>query len=180
VLRITVPGVEHFDEENSEFITKGDYVLELEHSLVTLSKWESITERPFLAEGKKTAEDVMSYIRVMVQTPDVPPVVFDRLSQENIDDINKYIAAKMSATWFSTVPNAPKTKETITSELIYYWMTVFNIPWEAQYWHLSRLFTLIKVCNEKNAKPKKMSRAETVARNRKLNEERKQQFKTRG
>lgn len=180
MLTITVPGEEHFDEENSKFITKGDCVLELEHSLVTLSKWESISEKPFLADGRKSTEDVMSYIKVMTQTPDVPPEVFQRLSQENIDQINDYIDAKMSATWFSPTPNAPKTKETITAELVYYWLTVFNIPWEAQYWHLNRLFTLIKVCNEKNAKPKKMSRADIIARNRQLNEQRKAQLKSRG
>jgi hypothetical protein len=116
----------------------------------------------------------------MNQTPDVPEKVWDHLSQKNIEEINAYIDAKMTATWFSDVPNAPKTTELITAELVYYWMFSFNIPMECQHWHLNRLFTLIKVCNLKNAKPKKMSPAEVAARNRRLNAERKAQLGTSG
>lgn len=183
MLRITVPGEEHFDEENSKFITIGDRVLELEHSLATLSKWESISEKPFLAETKKTTEDVLSYIKAMTQTPDVPPDVFDRLSQKNFEEINKYIDARMTATWFSDKPNSPNSNTIITAELIYHWMISFGISWEAQHWHLNRLFTLIRVCNEKNSKPKKMSRSEIAARNehnRQLNEQRRAQLGTTG
>lgn len=180
MLIITVPGDEHFDEESQEFVTIGDVVLELEHSLVSLSKWESLVEKPFLGHGEKTTEEVLKYIEIMIQTPNVPPEIVHRLSQKNFTEINQYIDAKMTATWFSEVGNKQKSREVITAELIYFWMISFNIPFECETWHLNRLFTLIKICNVKNEKPKKMSKSEIAARNRELNAQRKAQLGTRG
>jgi hypothetical protein len=180
MLTVIVPGVEMFDDGAQEFVTQGDVVLELEHSLVSLSKWESIYEKPFLGKGEKTVEEVLGYVKAMVLTPGVPEEVFLKLSEENIEAINNYIDAKMTATWFSDAPGAPQTREVITAEVIYYWMIAFQIPWECERWHLNRLFTLIRVCNIKQAKPKKMSRSEIAQRNRELNAQRKQQLGTKG
>jgi hypothetical protein len=180
MLTIIVPGIELYDEFQEEFTTADGFTLELEHSLVSLSKWESIFEKPFLGIDEKTTEEVFGYIKAMTLTPNVPEEVFNRLSQENLADINRYIDAKMSATWFNDAPNAPRTREVITSELIYYWMIAFNIPVEFENWHLNRLFTLIKVCNVKSSKPKKMTRGEVAARNRELNAQRKAQLGTQG
>jgi len=180
MLTILVPGVELYDEANELFTNDDGFVLELEHSLVSLSKWESIFEKPFLGKDSKTTEEIFAYIQAMVLTPDVPQEVFNRLSKENLEAINTYIEAKRSATWFNDTPNAPRSREVITSELIYYWMITFNIPVEFENWHLNRLFTLIKVCNVKSAKPKKMSRAEIASRNRELNAQRKAQLGTTG
>lgn len=180
MLTIIVPGVEMFKDESSEFVTEGDLTLDLEHSLVSLSKWESIYEKPFLSAGEKTSEELLEYIKIMTMTPDVPEEVYQRLSEENIEEINKYISAKMTATWFSDAPGAPKSRDIITGELIYYWMIVFGIPFECETWHLNRLFTLIRVCNIKQAKPKKMSRSEIAARNRELNAQRRAQLGTKG
>lgn len=180
MLTIVVPGEEYFDNSKQEFVTKGDVTLELEHSLVSLSKWESKFEKPFLSTKDKTTEETIGYIIAMVLTPNVPPEVFSKLSQRNFDEINDYIEAKMTATWFHDMPGAPKSREIITSELIYYWLTVFNIPFETQYWHLNRLFTLIRVHNIKSAKPTKMSRGEIAARNREMNAQRRAQSGSRG
>jgi hypothetical protein len=180
MLTIVVPGVEMFDESTNEFVTKDDTTLELEHSLVSLSKWESEYEKPFLGKETKTTEEVFAYIKLMTLTPNIPPEVYLKLSQENILAVNKYIEAKMTATWFSDPPGAPPSKEVITAELIYYWMITFQIPFECQYWHINRLFTLIRVCNAKQSKPKKMSRAEIAARNRELNARRREQLGTSG
>jgi hypothetical protein len=180
MLMITVPGKEVYDETSQEFATHGDVVLELEHSLVSLSKWESQYEKPFLGREDKTPDELMAYIKAMVLTPDVSDEILSKLSEENMLEINDYINAKMSATWFSEQPGSPKSREVVTSELIYYWMTMFQIPFECQYWHLNRLFTLIRICNVKQAKPKKMSRAEIAARNRELNAQRKKQLGTSG
>ena len=179
MLKIVVPGIEMFDEDTEEFSTHGDTILELEHSLVSLSKWESKYEKPFLGKTEKTSEEVIGYIKAMCLT-EVPEEIFLKLSEGNLKDINDYIDARMTATWFHDPPGAPQSRDVITAELIYYWMITFQIPFECENWHLNRLFTLIRVCNIKQAKPKKMSRGEIAARNRELNAQRKKQLGTKG
>lgn len=180
MLKITVGAEDAFDEATQEFVSIGGVVLQLEHSLVSLSKWESEFEKPFLSDTEKTPEELLGYVKAMSLDPNVPEEVFQRLSADNFGAINDYINARMSATWFNEPPGAPKSRETVTSELIYYWLTVFQIPFDAETWHLNRLFTLIRVCNVKSAKPKKMSRSEMADRNRRLNEQRRAQLGTKG
>lgn len=180
MLTIIVGADNVFDEGTQEFTTQGGVKLQLEHSLVSLSKWESINEKPFLASTEKTGEDVFSYIGCMILGEIPRGDILHELSKENIQQIDAYIDAKMTATWFSDQPGAPQSREIVTSELIYYWMTVFNIPFECETWHLNRLFTLIRICNVKQAKPKKMSRSAIAQRNRELNEQRKAQLGTKG
>lgn len=179
MLNIIIPELELFDERTSEFIYYGEEHLQMEHSLVSISKWESKWNKPFLSASDKTLDEVMDYIYCMTLTPNVKPDVFGRLTEQNINEINEYINAPMTATTFSDV-NQKGSREIVTSELIYYWMVTLNIPFECQYWHLNRLLTLVKVCNVKNNPPKKMSREEILARNRQLNAQRKQQMNTRG
>lgn len=181
MLTIVIPGpTDMFDESSQEFVTKGDVTLDLEHSLVTLSKWESIYEKAFLGPHEKTREELIGYIKVMTRTREVPEEVFSRLSEDNITAINEYIDAKMTATWFSEAPGAPQSRDIITAELIYYWMITFQIPFECQNWHLNRLFTLIRVCNIKQAMPKRMTRGQIAARNRELNEQRRAKLGSKG
>lgn len=175
MLTITVPmGPEMFDDDTEEFIrlpSESDVVLELEHSLLTLSKWEEEFEKPFLVEDEKSSEEILSYIRIMVQTPNVPPEVFSRLTQDNVDAINKYINAKRTATWFRETGNEKKNNQTITNELIYHWMFSYGIDIECQNWHLNRLFTLIRIFSAKNSNEKK--KPMTAAERRALNAKRK-------
>lgn len=181
MLKILVGSEQFFNDNTEEFTTQGGTTIELEHSLVAMSKWESKFERAFLSPGNKSDEETFAYIECMNLTPEIPPEVFRNLSEENLEAIKEYLEAKQSATWFQD-EKAPATQnqEVVTAELIYYWMSSFNIPWEAQHWHLNRLFTLIKVFNVKNAKPKKMSRAEMASRNRSLNEQRRKELGTSG
>lgn len=180
MLTITVGATGVYDEESETFQTQGGVELQLEHSLVSLSKWESIHEKPFLGGTIKTPEEVLSYVECMVVGTKPPGEIFRQLSEENTKEINDYIDKKMTATWFSEQPGAPRSREVITAELIYYWLTVFSIPFECENWHLNRLFTLIRICNVKQAKPKKMTRSEAAQRNRELNAQRKAQLGTKG
>ena len=179
MLKLVLPPIELFDEQKHEFVTLEGYTLELEHSLVSLSKWESIFEKPFLGPEKKSTDEILGYVWAMVLN-DVPRDVIKRLDDSHMDQVNAYIEAKMTATWFTKEPKQRQTGEVITSELIYYWMISLNIPMECQYWHLNRLFTLIRVFNVKSQKPKKMSRGELLARNRELNAQRRAQLGTKG
>lgn len=180
MLTLTVGGTESYDEKANEFVIVGGTELQLEHSLVSLSKWESKYEKPFLGKDQKTGEQVFDYVKCMAVDDETPEELFHSLTDDHFKKINTYLDAKMTATWFAPSTAAPRSSEVITSELIYYWMIQFQIPWEAQYWHLNRLFTLIQVCNAKAAKPKKMSKAEIQRRNRELNEQRKAQLGTTG
>lgn len=180
MLTITVGATEFFNEETGAFELHGGYELQLEHSLVSLSKWEGIHEVPFLSSNEKTAEQLSSYIECMLLTSNPPEDWVERLSKENYEEIQAYIDRKMTATWFSEIQPKARNQETITSELIYYWLTVFKIPFECENWHLNRLFTLIRICSLKQEKPKKMSRAEIARRNRELNDRRRAELKTKG
>lgn len=179
MLIITVPGEELFNNEKQEFYSTEEFVLELEHSLVALSKWESKWKKPFIeSAGDRTPDESLDYLRCMTLTPDVPPEVFQRLNQKNLDAVAEYIDDKMTATWFNDT-NAPKSSEIITNELVYHWMIEFGIPIECETWHLNRLFTLIRVRNAKLAKPEKMKPADAAAR-RALNKQRREQYNTKG
>jgi len=184
MLTIEVPETDVWDKANSQFVTLPGATLELEHSLVSLSKWEAKWQLPFLSTDDKTTEQTLDYIEMMCLTEVESPTIFKRLSEENVAKINDYLKSKMTATWFAETPTlpggAPKRQETITSELIYYWLVSLQIPFETQYWHLNRLITLVRVINEKNKPEKKMSKADLAARNRMLNEQRKAKFKTAG
>lgn len=180
MLIITVGGTESYDEVVGQFVTVGGTVLRLEHSLVSLSKWESEFERPFLDEKEKSEDEIKAYVRAMNLSPEVSEEALSQLSVENLEEIYKYINAKMTATWFNDDPTVPKNQEIVTAEVIYYWMTALSIPFECQYWHLNRLLTLVRVCNTKQQPPKKMSRAEVAVRQRELNEQRRARFNTTG
>ena len=178
MLEIEVPLVEGFDKETEEIVVN-NLVIELEHSLVSLSKWESRFEKPFLDEEEKTEEETIAYIECMIQTPNVSRDIVKRFTEEHFIAINNYINAKMTATWFNN-RKGPPSREKVTAELIYYWMVALTIPFETQHWHLNRLLTLIQVCNIKNQPKKKMSKSEMMEQRRALNEARKAKFNTTG
>ena len=180
MLQITIPAIEMWDERTNRFVNRKEQTLQLEHSLVSISKWESKWNKAFLGKAEKTQEEVLDYIKCMTITQNVDPETYNYLTRSNIEEINKYIAAPMTATTFAEEKNSKNSREVVTSELIYYWMIALNIPVEFQKWHLNRLLTLVRVCNVKNQPPKKRSKRDIMSRNHALNAARKQQLNTRG
>ena len=180
MLQIKIPAAEAWDEDKEEFVqTSHEQVLQLEHSLVSISKWEAKWCKPFLTKEDKTYEETLDYIKCMTITQNVKDETYNRLTKSNIDEINNYISESRTATTFSDNKSGTN-REIITSELIYYWMISLNIPMECQKWHINRLLTLIRVCNVKNTSPKKMNKREIASRYASLNAARRKQFNSRG
>lgn len=180
---LTIDDNEYYDYSKEEFISVKGQTLQLEHSLVSISKWESKWKKAFLGKNEKTNEEIIDYIRCMTITKNVDPIVYNFLTSEQVESITKYIEDPMTATWFNDDKKKSKgggNSETVTSELIYYWMITCQIPVEFQRWHLNRLLTLIRICEMKNTPPKKMSKRDLMNRNRSLNEQRKKALGTRG
>lgn len=180
MLDIIISGQEFFDDKKQEFIVSKPQIFQVEHSLVSLSKWESKWHKPFLGKEDKTNEETIDYVRCMTVTQNVKSDVYEKLPSEIFDTIKTYIEDPMTATWFSERGGAKKNKEVVTAEVIYYWMIAQNIPVEFQKWHLNRLLTLIRVCSIKNNPPKKMGRKEMLANRKALNDSRRAQLNTKG
>lgn len=182
MLLLEIPKRELFDDASQTFLTLNKEVLQLEHSLVSLSKWESNWCKPFYSKSPKTTEEAIDYIKCMTITQNVKPETYTHLPDSVFQEVDKYIHNPMTATWFADQKNVKPNKEVITSEIIYYWMVVHNIPMDCQKWHLNRLLTLVRVCNIKNQPAKKQGKIgkDALAARAALNQARKAQFNTKG
>lgn len=195
MLTITIPKQEYWDTRKQEFVQWNAVTFRLEHSLVSLSKWESKWHVPFFGNEGITREQMVDYVRCMTVTQGIDPAVYQRLTEANMKAIYQYMDDPMTATWFAgeQKPWEPKTPQKnkprskikakakpLTSEVIYSRMFAAQIPLECEKWHLNRLFTLIRVCNEEQKPPKKMSKREALSRQRALNEKRLKEFGTKG
>lgn len=186
MLSITLPDVELFDESTNTFTQLNGQTIMLEHSLVSISKWESTWKEPFLSDSAKTRAQTVDYIKCMTITQNVNPLLYKNLSDEIIKKVQTYMNDPMTATWFNKQENKQHSRgRAVTSELIYYWMIESGIPMECQKWHLNRLMTLIQVCNEerKAADPnnhKKMNPRDLARSRSSLNAQRKARMHTRG
>ena len=180
MLKIVLPSEEFYNEETEEFIKAEELTLKLEHSLLSLSKWESFFEKSFLGTSEKTDEEAWFYIYCMILDDSFDQSITKRFGRPQLEEVTKYIESNQSATTFGEMPQRPGRGEIITSELIYYWMVAFEIPFECESWHLNRLFSLIKICNIKNGKQPKQSKAETARKYQQINAQRKAQLGTSG
>lgn len=181
MLVLTLNKQEFFNEQTQEFFTLPEETIHLEHTLVSLSKWESHFEKPFIGDEGLSQEETIYYVQCMSETT-LPDSLLKRLDSSHVVEINKYLEKSHTATWFSDRSKKKQNRNSkkITSELIYYWMIALNIPIECETWNLNRLMTLIKVCNIESQPPKKMSRATAAARARELNKARREQLGTSG
>lgn len=182
MFQVEIPKQEYFDENASRFVYFEATSFQIEHSLISLSKWESKWNKPFLDGKDKTPEELIDYIRCMTLTKNVDPLVYLNIPDDILKAINSYIEAPMTATWFSDdkIKNKRRSREIITAEIVYYWMIALNIPFECQKWHLNRLLTLIRVCSIKNAPEKKMRKKDILRNNAKLNAARRRSMNSKG
>lgn len=179
MLEIYIPESEQYNEITCEFFKINSQVIKLEHSLISLSKWESKWHKPFFEKKQKSMEEIRDYVRCMTINQ-VNPLVYNLLTTEDYKKINAYIDDPMTATTFKDIQKKSDSRESVTSELIYYWMVALQIPFECEKWHLNRLLTLVRICNIKNQPSKKMSRREILSQNKLLNDARLKKFHTRG
>ncbi len=183
MLTIQTKGSELYDDEKEIFVEIKPYTLTLEHSLISVSKWESLYKKPFLSTAKRSIEEQLAYIRCMSVSKDAPEEIFTHLDNDSLKKIIEYIDDPMTATTFYEYqrPNTKQKKETLTSEVIYWQMTALGIPWECQKWHLNRLITLIRVCNIKNnPKGSKMAINDRAKMMAELNAKRRAEMNTKG
>ena len=180
MLQVHVPEIEYFDSVKQEFISIKAQDLTMEHSLISISKWESKWKKPFLETTDKTFDETIDYFKCMTLTPNVNPIVYQWLPMDVYGQIREYIEDSMTATWFKDKPKNSTKGSTVTSEIIYYWMVMFGIPFECQKWHLNRLLTLIRVCELKQQPSKKGNTKDMLASNWALNAKRRRELGTRG
>ena len=180
MLRLKIAPTEMWDERKQEFVQTGERELMLEHSLVSLAKWESKWQKPFLDQKPKTGDEMLDYVRCMTITQNVSPETYSRLTTGNMAEIEQYISRPMTATTFSAEQHGNRNGEKTTAELIYYWMVTLSIPFECEKWHLNRLLALIRVCNLKNQPARRKSQRAILQENRALNAARRQRLRTRG
>lgn len=182
MLHLVIPEREYFDDEKQEFISIPEQSLNLEHSLVSISKWESKWQKPFLGEKERTYEEFVDYIKCMTLDENVNEETYSHLTKQEIDQVLKYVDDKMTATWFNEhdQKKGGRGGQAITSELVYYWMVAFQIPFTCETWHFNRLLTLIRICEVKNQPSKKMKKKDILKSNAALNEARRNKFGSRG
>lgn len=180
MIQITIPGGEIYDPTANEFINFKTTTLTLEHSLISISKWEAKHKKPFLKADDRTSDEIIDYISCMSLTQNIDSRILYNIPPSEVKKITRYIEDPMTATTFSETEQKGSHRQTVTSELIYYWMIAYNIPFECQKWHLNRLLTLIRICGIKNAPPKKTSKAEMMRRRSQINAERRSKLHTKG
>ena len=186
MLKIVIPPADGWNEEKEEFVSFPGKTISIEHSLVSVSKWESKWHKPFLDTANKTSEEVLDYVRCMTLTQNVDPETYSFLTEDNFEQINTYINDPMTATWFTENEKTrhKHSSEKITSELVYYWMVAFGIPMECQKWHFNRLMTLIRICQIKNeeqyGKHNKVPKSALINKYASLNAARRKAWNTKG
>lgn len=180
MLTVKIEDADFFDELSETFMHVKGQTIQLEHSLVSISKWEAKWQKPFLSREPKTREETVDYIKAMTITQNVNPLLYTLITDKQIMEINKYVDNPMTATTISKQEGKGGSSKIMTSEEIYYYMVAYQIPFECQKWHFNRLMMLIRICDEKNKPKKKMRKGEIARRNRSLNAARKAKLHTHG
>jgi len=183
MLTITIPDKKYFNENTNEFFVLKGRTITMQHSLYSIRKWESKWHTYYLDNKNLTTEQIIDYFRMMTITRDVDPRIYMNLSAENIQEISKYIHDPMTATTFKDLKSRQRSRgrrEITTSEIVYYWMIINDIPFECEKWHLNQLMTLIRVCSDAKVPEQKMTEKEIFEYNKSLNERNRAKFHSKG
>lgn len=180
MIQVTIQGGELFDSKTNEFVNFKTTTVSLEHSLISISKWEAKWKKPFFKKEERSLDEIIDYIACMSLNPNIDHRIFHKISSDEVRRVSDYISDPMTATTFNEFEDPKNNKQIVTSELIYYWMIAYNIPFECQKWHINRLLTLIRICGIKNAPPKKTSKAEMMRKRAQINAERRSKLHTKG
>lgn len=181
MLQITIPAERGFNEITEEFVSFPAVTLRLEHSLISIQKWEAKWHKSYLNNKEFTAEEQLDYIRCMSIDSNFDASIFNRLRISDYEKIRDYIANPMTATVIHRRKDQSSSSgQFVTAELIYYWMTEFGIPFECNKWHINQLLTLIEVCSIKQSPGKKMNKREAAMMRAAANESRRKRLGTRG
>lgn len=182
MLKLIVPGKEWFNDQTQEFVCLGsDTTLLLEHSLLSISKWEAKWKKSFFDKPEsRTAEEEIDYVRCMTINQGVDRNIYYNLTADLMKQIHDYINDQQTATTITRHKKGKSSRRIVTSEVMYSWMIRYGIPFECQKWHLSRLMRLIEVCEADNGPAEKMSQAEIMKQNSALNAARRAKHKTKG
>lgn len=182
MLTVHIPDVELFNNATGEFSYAKGGTLTLEHSLVAVHEWESKWKKPYLSQKKKTREESVDYIRCMIVEGHVDDEALRAIPNDVMTTVDNYIHDPMTATIIHSEGQSSNSSNGTftTAEIIYWQMTVLNIPIVFETRHLNKLLTLIKICSIKNGKPKMLSKQERYERNRKINEQNKKRYNTKG
>lgn len=179
-LVLTIPEREFYDDRTGRFVSTKKTTIQLEHSLLSITKWESKWHKPYLSKAQKTEEEALDYIRCMCIGKDIDPNVFRAITSKQAKMIADYINDPMTATTIKRKDTRP-SREIITNELVYFWMTSFSIPFDpCEKWHFNRLMTLIEIASIKNQPPKKMSKRQAAQERSALNAQRRAKYNTHG
>lgn len=180
MLKIVISEKDFWDDNKQMFLHFNGGHLELEHSLIAISKWESKYKKPFFSKKEKTQDEISYYIKCMTLNDVKDPLIYNSLSNSDFKLVSDYINDSMTATVISKKNSGGGSPEPITSELIYFWMLSFNVPVEFQYWHINRLMTLLRICSIKNQAPQKHSTSQLLNRNAALNAARRKMLNSKG
>lgn len=187
MIEITIPKGQIVDDETGNvYRAEKDWTLVLEHSLISVQKWEAKWHVAFLNRGTRTFEQTIDYLRCMTLTPNVPEEIYYCIPEKEMKKVLDYVDDPMTATRVNDDSESQRGfgrkigREVVTAEVIYYWMISLNIPAEYKKWHLNQLLTLIRVINAKNQPKKKRRMKDVLEEYRAINEANKARFHTEG
>lgn len=174
MLELHISETELWDPVSEKFLLVKEQSLPLEHSLLSISKWEEKWHKPMplINNERLSGDEFLDYVRCMTISRNPDPLVYRCITAREVEAIMAYINDPHTATWFGNEKSGGNDKRPLTTELIYHLMFAFGVSKECEKWHLNRLMTQLRVEYEESKPSKKKTPAEIAERHRMLNAKR--------